>query len=384
MTNKFTKLDQDLAILKVATGADLSGGEIAKKVLAKINYLRNWRYSQPIFTRAGADAPVPNGSNTGELYPILRNITKRDTANPDRYFAIVADPMTYFDGDDGFAQLGWRSTHATSTWHIVNHEFHSSVTTGTTVDYTEFPESGKSIVATQGDLQEDGDPGPTGVIQPLTVTPSVEYEVARISYFGMAFRALSLFEIPNPNLTATQAGCSQEEVSKDAVIRGDVTTRKNTFGALFDILGNDSDTADTIERATRRHWQWCHPFGVYLSTGTGASVDTLYNILGNTTVKFKPRQIFNDDRKVKVTVKMVVTADDGIILQASNNTLGTTGNLNTSGASSGPTLVTLSDLRVQRGIQNHLEFRFLTTSAAEAVKVHSIAVFEEDPFDSVA
>ena len=387
MTNIHDRKTKTVGRSKTQIGDDLSGDGIARAFLERINYLRNWRYFNPIFQCAGLDSNIPAGTGNGQLYPIFRNITRRDGTIPDRHFAIVADPMEYFHKDDQLQELRFYKgvPPAVADYQSLILRGYSYVgSTAQTGDYTAPPEIENTIIYTQGKSTDA-----SGEWGPLSITPSAEFDYGLIVYHGMPYRGLGLFEIPNPNMTGTQAGCRLEECDKDGVIRGDVTPRdKSTWGSIADMIYSSTDVVDTVEMATRRHWQWCHPFGVFISTGTGYTAGSFYNMLGNATVKFKPRKIFDDTRKVRVTIAAVITADIGTKLKITNTTHSSYTYTHTvPSLLPVPTLVTLSatttGLRVARGTQNLFKFECATATAA-AIKVHSLAIFEEDPFDSIA
>jgi hypothetical protein len=385
MTTKYDKTARHAGAGVFATGKALSGESLAQSIASKINYLRNWRYYQPIFQCAGLNAPA--AGTYGQIYPIYRSITKRDTANPERYFALVTDDFLYSEQADGFNELRWYDKVGASDYlQLQLIQYTGSPAGNHTGDYTLPPEAEYTRVYSGARKFV------AGTWSPMKMTPAAEFEYGQVAYRGLAYRGMAMFEIPNPNLLEAQSGVALEETGKDEIIRGDVSPRNlETYGSLFDMIGDGTDAADSVEMATRRHWQWCHPFGVWM--GYNASYPyvaaTWYDMFAGLTVKFKPRKIFDDNRKVRVTLAAVISADAGSQIRITNTTHPTYTYTYTAPATyATATLVTMSaattGLRVARGMQNHFKFELSFPTNSEAIKVHSLAIFEEDPFDSVA
>jgi hypothetical protein len=262
-------------------GKDPSGTRVGLRVAGQYTNQVNYHFGHPIFTFSGpADATY--NEDTGFFYVILSGPEKEDTSEPDRRLCIAFMNWPNFDSSND-SKIRWQAPDDGSPTDI---HVNAATSSSETWDYSD-TEFGEFMVKTT-DVNGDN----------IVWTPdgTNEFRLGKIvnSYYLVA--ALTVFEIPDNPLTD-----DQKHLLPTSFAPGRVIDSTNLSEAI-EKVGDGDDHVESVERITRRTWQWGHPSGIWVE-------ETSYtNVFGSLTIKMRGREL-TSATTCKVRPAFVITAD---------------------------------------------------------------------------
>jgi hypothetical protein len=234
-------------------GAPPSSTQFGQKAQRVWSWLSQWRHGEYVASYSGRPEMAINGNGSNDFHIILFSPEKADTGNVTRQLGCYIKLW-----DHSFAGVGALD----ADWHD---PFGAA---GTAVwDLTAWP-------VTTNDTYGDAPQGPEAFLyEGMTYTPTVATDFCRHSKLvinNAMVACMSIFEMPEPDLTAANLQVKLGDVGVGEVIRGFDTTLGNSLGALIELGGDCDDGDESLERNTRRTlFQTCYPVGVYQANTGG-------------------------------------------------------------------------------------------------------------------
>ena len=368
MTTKHDVFPIHPATTTATTGSPLRAESI-EKVARMQNYLRNFYGGGLIFTTEfqPPDSTLNPKSSTAapvHYYPILFAPDKED--NSERQLCGAIMPWNY-SSTEGF-EVDWFKSYAPGT-------------PGTATNLKSFPPFPYAAGAskTYGDrIRFD----PVQLYDEFTYDPQNGiFQVKRLSIEACQVASVTIWAGPDKSLSDSQIDIKPEDVASGKVIRGYTGTGRPSVGDLFHLQGSLSDTADDIERVTRRcMMQIGTAYGFY----AGASLSN-HRVYGSDH-EFRVRgrvnsDIFNIDTG-QILPAFVITGTEGAQITVTNSTATT----NTTwtytipaGGISNPTLIAPTDGTgtIDLIVGDNLCYIEVDTGAGDEIVIYTSSLWEK-------
>jgi len=264
------------------------------------NYMINYLASNMIYMESNPFDTTYNAVS-GTRYVVLSGPEKTDTDNDDRNLivAFIGWP-TDLGAPGGGAASAWMKW--TPPGGAAQTIYELDVTGGVGLAAT--PAYGSQLflnAARYAYYDTSGDalvwtPNGTDLLRVGTITTQ-NFQLA----------ALSIWEAPMKKLTPTQEAITIDSMGAGMVIRGKGDTANLlSLGGLIERVQDDDDHVETVERMTRRMWQWGHVEGRQV---TGTTYEWLHGGTGGgLNYQWKPRQLSLAGDTVECLPFAVVTA----------------------------------------------------------------------------
>lgn len=277
------------------------------------SWLSQWRQLEYLASYIGRPDKLINGNGNNDFHIILYAPEKTDTGNATRQLGCYIRLWDIDFAGAGDLDCNWCDPYNTGA-PVDVWDLDSSFASGTDDTYGDIAGVGCAEV-----FLYDG----------LTYTPTTGTDGFRHSKLTMdngCVACLTMFEMPEMDLTATNLVVAAGDVGVNEIIRGFDTTPGNSLGALIDLVGDGDHQDESAEANTHRClFQTTFPVGVY-QTNTGGAQNFWQDSDGNGfTYRIRTRNLTGASSGTATTYPAIVlTADEGVDVVFTSGTAGDT------------------------------------------------------------